>query len=98
MPLLLVGMMRPVPQRDDLLALQRVAGEAAWLELSALGEAAVADLVAALAGGRPDSSLLRLADRASCEPALTGSSCRRGCRSQKFPSVRDLLSHTARRG
>ena len=27
-PLLLVGMMRPVPQRDDLLALRRVAGDA----------------------------------------------------------------------
>ena len=67
-PLLLVGMMRPVPRRDDLLALRRVAGDAARLELTALSEAAVADLVAALAGGRPDGSLLRLADGAAGNP------------------------------
>ena len=67
-PLLLAGMMRPVPQRDDLLSLRRVAGDAARLELTALGEAAVADLVAALAGGRPDGSLLRLANGAAGNP------------------------------
>ena len=52
MPLLLVGMMRPVPQREDLLALRRVAGDAVRLELTGLTEAAVADLVAG-AGRRP---------------------------------------------
>jgi len=67
-PLLLVGMMRPAPQRDDLLALRRVAGDAVRLELTRLSEAAVADLVAALAGGRPDGSLLRLADGAAGNP------------------------------
>jgi DNA-binding CsgD family transcriptional regulator len=67
-PLLLVGMMRPVPQRDDLLALRRVAGDAVRLELTRLSEPAVADLVAALAGGRPDGSLLRLADGAAGNP------------------------------
>ena len=36
MPLLLIGMMRPVPQRDDLLALRRVVGEASRLRLAAL--------------------------------------------------------------
>jgi DNA-binding CsgD family transcriptional regulator len=68
MPLLLAGTMRPVPQREDLLALRRVAGEAARLQLGALTEAAVADLVAALAGGRPDDDLLRLADGAGGNP------------------------------
>ena len=68
MPLLLVGMMRPVPQRDELLALRRAAGDAARLELSALSETAVADLVAALAGGRPGDDLLRLADGAAGNP------------------------------
>ena len=68
MPLLLVGMMRPVPQRDDLLALRRVVGDAARLQLTGLTEAAVADLVAALAGGRPDGNLLRLADGAAGNP------------------------------
>jgi DNA-binding CsgD family transcriptional regulator len=67
-PLLLVGMMRPAPQRDDLLALRRAAGEAARLQLTALTETAVADLVATLAGGRPDDNLLRLADGAAGNP------------------------------
>ena len=67
-PLLLVGMMRPVPQRDDLLALRRVAGDAARLQLTALTGTAVADLVAALAGGTPDGDLLRLANGAAGNP------------------------------
>ena len=68
MPLLLVGMMRPVPQRDDLLALRRAVGDAARLQLTGLTEAAVAELVAALAGGEPDGNLLRLADGAAGNP------------------------------
>ena len=67
-PLLLVGMMRPVPQRDDLLALRRAVGDAARLQLTGLTEAAVAELVAALAGGKPDDNLLRLADGAAGNP------------------------------
>ena len=66
-PLLLVGMMRPVPRRDDLLALRRVAG-VTRLRLSGLSKAAVADLVAALAGGTPDKKLLLLADGAAGNP------------------------------
>ena len=68
MPLLLVGMMRPVPQRDDLLALRRVVGDGARLQLTALTAAAMADLVAVLAGGKPDSNLLRLAGGAAGNP------------------------------
>jgi DNA-binding CsgD family transcriptional regulator len=68
MPLLLTGMMRPVPQREDLLALRRAAGEGARLQLTGLTDAAVADLVTALAGGRPDEGLLRLADGAAGNP------------------------------
>ena len=67
-PLLLVGMMRPVPQRDDLLALRRAVGDAARLQLAGLPEAAVAELVAALAGGTPDDKLLRLAGGAAGNP------------------------------
>ena len=67
-PLLLVGMMRPVPQRDDLLALRRAVDDAARLQLTGLTEAAVAELVAALAGGNPDDKLLRLADGAAGNP------------------------------
>ena len=67
-PLLLIGMMRPVPQRDDLLALRRAVGDAARLRLTGLTEAAVAELVAALAGGEPDGNLLRLAGGAAGNP------------------------------
>jgi DNA-binding CsgD family transcriptional regulator len=67
-PLLMVGMMRPAPQREDLLALRRVGDDAARLQLSALTEVAVADLVAALAGGKPDGRLLRLAGGAAGNP------------------------------
>ena len=66
--LLLVGIMRPVPQRDDLLALRRAVADATRLQLSGLAESAVAELVAALAGGQPDDNLLRLADGAGGNP------------------------------
>jgi DNA-binding CsgD family transcriptional regulator len=67
-PLLLVGTMRPVPQRQDLLALRRAVPDATHLLLPALGEADVADLVTALAGGKPDLRLMRLADGAAGNP------------------------------
>ena len=68
MPLLLVGIMRPVPQRDDLLALRRVVDDAARIQLTGLTGVAVTELVAALAGGRPDGNLLRLAEGAAGNP------------------------------
>ncbi|HVT68192.1 MAG TPA: AAA family ATPase, partial [Trebonia sp.] len=68
LPLLLVGLMRPVPQRDDLLALRRAAGHAVRLPLAALDGPAVAELVTALAGGRPDRQFLSLADGAAGNP------------------------------
>jgi DNA-binding CsgD family transcriptional regulator/tetratricopeptide (TPR) repeat protein len=67
-PLLLVGTMRPVPQRDDLIALRRAVDDATRLHLTGLTETAVADLVAALAGGKPSGNLLRLADGAAGNP------------------------------
>ena len=67
-PLLLIGTMRPVPQREDLLTLRRVAGDGARLQLTALTGAALADLVAALADGTPDDNLMRLADGAAGNP------------------------------
>jgi DNA-binding CsgD family transcriptional regulator len=68
LPLLLIGTMRPVPHRDDLLALRRTAGDAVRLQLTGLAGAAVAELVAALAGGRPGDKLMRLADGAAGNP------------------------------
>ena len=67
-PLLLIGMMRPVPQREDLLALRRAVDGSARLQLTGLAHGPVADLVAALAGARPDDGLLRLADGAAGNP------------------------------
>jgi DNA-binding CsgD family transcriptional regulator len=67
-PLLLIGTARPVPHRDDLLALRRLAGDNGRIQLSGLAEPAVPDLVAVLAGGRPDGSLLQLAGGAAGNP------------------------------
>jgi DNA-binding NarL/FixJ family response regulator len=67
-PLLLIGTMRPVPQRGDLLALQRVVGRSARLRLAGLNETSVAELVATLAGGQPDDRLLGLAGGAAGNP------------------------------
>jgi len=68
MPLLLVGMMRPVPPREHLLALRRTGGDAQHLLLTGLDEAAVAELVTSLVGAEPDEKLLRLADGATGNP------------------------------
>ncbi len=68
MPLLLIGTMRPVPQRADLLALRRSLGDAARIQLVGLADAAVAELVADLAGGEPDDKLLQLAEGAAGNP------------------------------
>ena len=67
-PLLLIGMMRPVPQREDLLALRHTADLSARLQLGALTEPRVTELVATLAGGKPAGELLRLADGAAGNP------------------------------
>ena len=64
-------MMRPVPQREDLLALRRAVADATRLQLSGLTESAVAELVAALAGGQPDDNLLRLADGAGATRCMS---------------------------
>ncbi len=66
--LLLIGIMRPVLQRDDLQKLRRAQNDATRLELSPLDDPAVADLVETLAGGRPDAPLLRLTRSAAGNP------------------------------
>jgi DNA-binding CsgD family transcriptional regulator/tetratricopeptide (TPR) repeat protein len=67
-PLLLIGVMRQVPQRDDLLKLRRAQNDAARIDLVALTEDEVTDLVSALAGGKPDARLLRLTNSAAGNP------------------------------
>jgi DNA-binding SARP family transcriptional activator/tetratricopeptide (TPR) repeat protein len=68
LPLMLVGMMRPVPQRQDLHALQRSPDLAARLHLGGLPLESVTELVENLAGGKPDEDLMRLADGATGNP------------------------------
>ena len=67
-PLLLVGAMRPLPRRDDLKTLRRAVGRDGRVTLGPLAEAAVGELVAARAGGRPGPRLARLAADAAGNP------------------------------
>ncbi|NBH09835.1 AAA family ATPase, partial [Amycolatopsis sp. SID8362] len=83
LPLLLIGVLRPIPRRDDLRSLFRIVGPGERLRLGRLAEPAVLELVAELAGGKPGAELARLAAGAAGNPlyltelldALTRSSC-----------------------
>lgn len=83
LPLLLIGVLRPVPRRDDLRSLFRIVGPDRRLRLGRLAEPAALELVAALAGGKPGAELAQLADGAAGNPlyltelvdALSRSSC-----------------------
>jgi DNA-binding CsgD family transcriptional regulator len=67
-PLLLAGTMRPVPQQESLLALRANADVAARVQLAALPEDAVVELVTALTGGQPAEDLQGLAAGAAGNP------------------------------
>jgi len=68
LPLLVAGVMRPVPIREDLKALSRSVKPADRQRLHSLSEAEVARLVETAAGGRPGPRLLRLAAGAAGNP------------------------------
>ncbi|OLB77798.1 MAG: LuxR family transcriptional regulator [Actinobacteria bacterium 13_2_20CM_2_71_6] len=68
LPLLLVGMARPVPRRDDFSALRRTVPTAGRLRLHSLSDSEVAELVACTVGGVPGPQLLRLAQGAGGNP------------------------------
>jgi DNA-binding CsgD family transcriptional regulator/tetratricopeptide (TPR) repeat protein len=68
MPLLLVGLTRPLAQREETLALRRVVPDENRLQLTSLPPAVVAELVGTLTGGRPDPELLKLAAGAGGNP------------------------------
>ena len=68
LPLVLVGMMRPVPRREDLLALRRSTDLTARVQLDGLPRESVTEMVENLAGGKPDEGLMRLADGAAGNP------------------------------
>ncbi|GAA1035601.1 LuxR family transcriptional regulator [Virgisporangium ochraceum] len=65
-PLLVAGVARPVPRRDDLAALRRAAE--AQVPLSGLSDDEVLDIVTRAVGGRPGERLRRLAAEAGGNP------------------------------
>ncbi|XVS63533.1 ATP-binding protein [Actinosynnema sp. CA-299493] len=65
LPLLLIGVLRPLPRRADLAALRK---GVARLPLPRLAPADVVELTGRLAGGRPDEALARLAEDAGGNP------------------------------
>jgi tetratricopeptide (TPR) repeat protein len=67
-PMLLIAIMRPVPQRDDLFKLRRAQNGALHLQLAPLPGPAVAELMAALIGAAPSDELLAIADDAAGNP------------------------------
>jgi DNA-binding CsgD family transcriptional regulator/tetratricopeptide (TPR) repeat protein len=67
-PLLLIGLTRPAAQREDLVTLRRTVDAGARVQLNALTQSDVAELVKTLAGGQPDKGLLRLARGAAGNP------------------------------
>jgi predicted RNA-binding protein with RPS1 domain/tetratricopeptide (TPR) repeat protein len=81
-PLLLIGVIRPVPVRDELAAIRRVVGEEGRIVLSGLRHEAVAELVTTISAGKPGKDLLRLAGEAGGNPLylteLVGSLARSG--------------------
>ena len=68
LPLLLVGINRPVPRREDISALRRSVEPDGLLVLSSLSEPDVAEFVERIVGGTPGGRLLRLAADAGGNP------------------------------
>jgi DNA-binding CsgD family transcriptional regulator len=66
--LLLIGIARPVPQRDELQAVRRVVGANRTLHLEGLTDSAVTELVATISAGEPGADLLNLAAEAGGNP------------------------------
>jgi DNA-binding CsgD family transcriptional regulator len=98
LPLLLVGIMRPVPQRDTLAAVRHLVGSSRVLRLGPLVETAVEQLVEALAGAKPGEELLRLADGAAGNPLylteLVGSLSRSDCLAITDAGVAEVVNDT----
>ncbi|TCO52461.1 helix-turn-helix transcriptional regulator [Actinocrispum wychmicini] len=80
LPLLFIGITRPVPRQADLVALRR--SMPSRMRLTRLGDADVLKLVTVLAGGTPSDRLLRLSTGAAGNPLyvteLVGSLARGG--------------------
>jgi tetratricopeptide (TPR) repeat protein len=68
MRLLLIGMTRPVPKREEVQSLRRAVADATRIRLTGLTAAEVSELMAGLVGGEPDGHLRRLAEGAAGNP------------------------------
>ena len=66
--ILLIGIVRPVPHRDELMAIRRLVGSNHTIRLTGLTDEAVSELVAAISSGEPGEHLLRLAAEAGGNP------------------------------
>ncbi len=66
--LLLIGVARPVPQREEMLAVRRTVGQDATIRLGGLPDQAVTALVVSISDGRPGENLRRLVDEAAGNP------------------------------
>jgi ATP/maltotriose-dependent transcriptional regulator MalT len=66
--LLLIGIIRPVPQRDELLAVRRAVGENGVIILGGLPAKAITNLVTTISDGKPGKNLLKLAGEAAGNP------------------------------
>jgi DNA-binding CsgD family transcriptional regulator len=66
--LLLIGIIRPVPQRDELLAVRRAVGENGVITLGGLPAKAITNLVTTISDGKPGKNLLKLAGEAAGNP------------------------------
>jgi DNA-binding CsgD family transcriptional regulator len=68
LPLLLIGVLRPVPERDEIRTLRRTADGSLVIRLSGLRDVAATSLLTGLAGGQPGPGLLGVASSASGNP------------------------------
>jgi len=75
LPLLLAGLMRPVPRRDDLVALRRLVGPEGGIRVSGLPESETVRLVADAVGGPPGPQLSALAAGAAGNPLYLTELC-----------------------
>lgn len=80
-PLLLIGMLRPIPRREDLVALRRLVGPEGRMLLKGLPEPDVVRLVTAAVGGPPGAKLSRLAAGAAGNPLYLTELCAQLARS-----------------
>jgi ATP/maltotriose-dependent transcriptional regulator MalT len=67
-PLLLVATSRPVPKREDIVALRRALSPGSVVSLTSFTTDETAELVGTLAGGAPGPRLLKLAEGAAGNP------------------------------